>query len=110
MSWLDGCGFDLPDDVLMVQETARAFAEEQVLPLAAEIDRNHRFPAELIPKLGALGFMGVAIPAAYGGSELSQVAYALIIEELAAACASTAIIVSAHNSLCLSPILEFGSE
>lgn len=110
MSWIDGCGFELPEEVLQVQEMARAFAEAEVLPLAAAIDREHRYPKELIPKLGALGFMGACVPAKYGGSELSTTAYALIIEELAAACASTSIIVSAHNSLCIAPILEFGTE
>lgn len=110
MSWVDGFAFDLPEDVLMVQESARQFAEGEVLPLAARIDREHWFPAELIPKMGALGFMGAFIPAEYGGADLSILAYALIVEELAAACASTAIIVSAHNSLCVAPLLEFGSE
>ena len=80
-----------------------------MLPLAAKIDKDHFFPRELLPKMGALGFMGAAIPAEYGGAEQSQIAYALIIEELAADCASTSIIVSAHNSLCVSPILEYAS-
>ena len=94
----------------MIQETARQFAEQEVLPLAEKIDREHRFPKELIPKMGQLGFMGAVIPEAYGGSGLAQQAYILIIEELAAACASTAIIVSAHNSLSAWPIVHFGSE
>lgn len=110
MSWEDGFAFDLGDDVRMVQETARKFATDEVLPLAARIDREHLFPKDLIPKMGALGFMGATVPSQYGGSELSNVAYALIVEELAAGCASTSIIVSAHNSLCISPIVEFGTE
>jgi butyryl-CoA dehydrogenase len=110
MSWIDGFSFDLPEEVVMVRDSARQFAIGEVLPLAAKIDREHYFPTELIPKMGALGFMGAFVPTEYGGAELSILAYAVIIEELAAACASTAIIVSAHNSLCVSPILEFGSE
>ena len=110
MSWIDGFSFDLPEEVAMVQESARQFAQGEVLPLAAKIDKEHYFPSELLPKMGALGFMGACIPAEYGGAELSTTAYAIIIEELAAACASTAIIVSAHNSLCVAPILEFGTE
>lgn len=110
MSWIDGFSFDLPEDVVMVRDSARQFATGEVLPLAAKIDKEHYFPSELIPKMGALGFMGAFVPAAYGGAELSTLAYAVIIEELAAACASTSIIVSAHNSLCVSPILEFGTE
>lgn len=110
MAWQDGFAFDLDEETRMVRDTAREFAEAEVLPLAAKIDQEHYFPRELLPKMGALGFMGACIPEAYGGSALSQRAYCLIVEELAAACASTSIIVSAHNSLCLSPILEFGSE
>ena len=110
MSWIDGFGFLLSEEDLLVQQTARDFAEKEIAPIAAELDRNHRFPSELIPKLGELGFMGVTVPVEYSGSGLSQLAYCLIIEELAAACASTAVIVSAHNSLCISPIMQFGSE
>jgi len=110
MGWIDGFAFELDDEVSMVQETARAFAIEKVLPLAEKIDKEHYFPAELIPLMGELGFMGAFVPAEYDGAELSYLAYTIIIEELAAACASTAIIVSAHSSLCISPILQFGTE
>jgi len=109
MSWIDGFVFELSEEDRMVQETARAFATEKVLPLAATLDREHRFPKELMPELGQLGFMGAVVPTQYKGAELSQIAYALIVEELAAACASTSIIVSAHNSLCVWPILEYGT-
>lgn len=109
MSWIDGFNFDLGEEVRMAQESARAFAEEKVLPIAAAIDREHRFPRELIPQMGELGFMGASVPTEYGGAGLPYSAYALIIEELAAACASTSIIVSAHHSLCIAPILDFGT-
>lgn len=110
MGWEDGFHFDLSDEVRMVQDAARKFAQEEVLPIAAEIDKNHRYPSELIPKMGALGFMGVTVPAELDGAGLSNVAYCLVIEELAAACGSTSIIASAHNSLCLWPITEYASE
>lgn len=110
MDWQDGVAFDLGEEVTMVRQTARAFAEEKVLPLAAKIDQQHYFPRELIPQMGELGFMGATVPTEYGGSGLSQVAYCLIIEELAAACASTSIIVSAHHSLCVVPIVDYGTE
>ena len=110
MSWIDAHGFAFTDDEKLVRDTARSFASNEVAPLAAKIDKEHYFPKELIPKIAALGFLGVNVPAAYGGSELSPLAYCLIIEELAAACASTSIIVSAHNSLCVAPIVEYGSE
>ncbi len=109
MTWLDGFKFDLTEEERMAQETARSFAENEVLPLAAKIDHEHYFPKELIPKMGALGFMGATVPTEYDGAGFSQKAYCLIIEELAAACASTSIICSAHNSLCISPIVDYGS-
>jgi butyryl-CoA dehydrogenase len=110
MSWEDGINFGLSDEAIAVRETARKFAKEEVLPLAKKIDQEHWFPSDLIEKLGKLGFMGACIPSKYDGSELSQVSYCLIIEELAAACASTSIIVSAHHSLCSVPILDYGTE
>ena len=109
MSWEDGFAFEMSDEVRMVQEAARSFAVNEVAPLAEKIDKEHYFPKELIPKLAELGFMGVCVPEEYGGAGLPQTAYCLVVEELAAACASTSIIVSAHNSLCISPILEFGT-
>jgi len=110
MEWCDGFGFPLDEETILIQQTARAFAEGEVLKLSDKIDREHYFPKELIPKMGELGFMGAVVPEQYGGTELSQVAYCLLVEELSAACASTGIIVSAHNSLGLTPLVQFGSE
>ena len=107
--WQDGFNFPLTEEVLLAQETARSFAQEKVKPLAEKIDKEHYFPKQLISEIGKLGFMGAAIPEKYGGSELPYIAYALIIEELSATCASTGIIVSAHHSLCLAPILDYGT-
>lgn len=109
MAWEDAFHFEFSDEEQMVRDTARTFAEREVLPLAKKIDHEHYFPSELIPKMGSLGFMGVCAPEEFGGVGLSQVAYACIIEEIAAACASTSVICSAHNSLCIAPILEFGT-
>ena len=110
MSWVDGFAFPLDEDVAMIQQMARSFAEQDVLPLAAELDRDARYPQELVSRMSELGFMGAMIDPEYGGSGLSTLAYCLIIEELAAACASTAIIMSAHNSLCLAPIARSGTD
>ena len=100
---------ELSEEQILVQSTARTFSAEQVQPLARKIDHEHYFPAELIPKLGEMGFLGINVSSDYGGSELDAVSYALIIEELARACASTSVIVSAHNSLCLFPLETFGN-
>jgi butyryl-CoA dehydrogenase len=101
---------ELSEDQMLIWKTARDFAREVVKPLARKVDHEHYFPKELIPKLGGLGFLGVTVAEQYGGSGLDYVSYALIIEELAAACASTSVIVSAHNSLCLWPIEKFGTK
>ena len=107
---MESIDFELSEEQRIVRKTAKDFAKDVVLPLAAKIDREHYFPNELIPQLGALGFMGVYVPEEYGGAALDYVSYALIIEELARVCASTSVIVSAHNSLCIWPILQYGSE
>jgi butyryl-CoA dehydrogenase len=101
---------ELSDEQKLVLESVHAFANEKVLPLARKIDHEHYFPQELIPQLGSLGFLGVTVAEQFGGSGLDYVSYALIIEELARVCASTSVIVSAHNSLCLWPIEKYGTE
>lgn len=110
MVWRDSVAFELSEEENFACETAHTFAQKEVSPLASKIDKEHYFPRELLPKMGALGLMGAIVPTEYGGAGLSTLAYALIIEELSAACASTGIIVSAHTSLCISPILEFGTK
>lgn len=108
--WENGMEFDLTDDEVMARDMARDFATKEILPIADKLDKEHRFPSELIPKMAELGFMGVVVSPEYEGSGLSFVAYASIIEEIAAACASTSIICSAHNSLSITPLRKFGNE
>jgi alkylation response protein AidB-like acyl-CoA dehydrogenase len=88
----------------------REFAEAVVKPAAAEIDSGHRFPAEIIAQAAELDLMGMLIPAEYGGAGLDHLGFAICIEELARACASTAVIVDVHNSVAAEPVLLFGSE
>ncbi len=107
---IDSVDFELTEEQRLVRKTARDFAENEVRPLARKIDHEHYFPTELMPKLAALGFLGVNVACDHGGAELDYVSYALIIEELARVCASTSVIVSAHNSLCIAPIKQFGSD
>jgi butyryl-CoA dehydrogenase len=102
--------FSPTEDQLAVQRTAREFAEQEVLPKAAEIDREHRHPAELVKRMAELGFLGMAIPEEHGGAGLDHVSYALAIEEIARACASTAVIMSVNNSLVCDPIYRFGND
>lgn len=105
-----GLDCELTEEQRLVQSAAREFATNVVQPLATKIDREHYFPVELMPKLSELGFLGVNVSDAYGGAGLDAVSYALVIEELARVCASTSVIVSAHNSLCLWPIENYGTE
>ena len=88
----------------------RELADGVVKPLAAEVDREHRFPEEAIRAATEAGLMGVLIPREYGGAGLDALAFAICIEELAQACASTAVIVDVHTSVGTEPILLFGSE
>ena len=102
--------FEPTEDQAAVLSTAREFATAEVLPKAAEIDREHRHPAELVARMAELGFLGIAVPEAYGGAGLDHVSYVLAMEEIARACASTAVIMSVNNSLVCDPIARFGSE
>jgi butyryl-CoA dehydrogenase len=100
---------ELTDEQKMVQAMAREFAEKEVRPIAESIDREARFPAETVRRMGELGLMGIAIPETSGGSGGDTVAYALAVEELARVCASHAVIMSVNNSLYCDPVLAFGT-
>ena len=101
---------DLTPEQELVRETVRTFARERVAPLAEELDRESRFPYELVAELAELGLMGMPIPEAYGGGGTDTVSYALTIEELTRVDSSVAITVAAHTSLGTMPIYLFGSE
>ncbi|HLH76354.1 MAG TPA: acyl-CoA dehydrogenase family protein [Candidatus Binataceae bacterium] len=100
----------LNDSQLAIRDLVRRFAREQLAPQSARIDREHAFPAQIIAELAKLGLMGIFIPERYGGAGMDHISYALALEELAVACASTAVIVSAHSSLACWPILAAGTE
>ena len=102
--------FRLDEEHLELQASFKEFAENEIKPLAKEIDETERFPIESVKKMAEMGMMGLPIPEEYGGSGIDQLGYVLEIEELAKVCATTAIIVSAHTSLCCWPILKFGTE
>ena len=92
------------------RDSVRELAQDVVQPLAAEVDRDHRFPDEAIKAAAASGLMGVLVPRQYGGAGLDALAFAICIEELAQACAATAVIVDVHTSVGTEPILLFGDE
>ncbi len=100
---------ELTDEQRMIQAVAREFAEKEVRPIAAAIDREARFPHDTVRRMGELGLMGIAIPEAYGGSGGDTIAYAVALEEVAKACASHAVIMSVNNSLYCDPVYKHGT-
>jgi butyryl-CoA dehydrogenase len=100
----------LTDEQAMIQRAARDFAVREVAPAARDLDRTGRWPKELVARLGELGLMGVAVPSEHGGAGSDNVAYALAMEEISAACASVGVIMSVNNSLVCDPILRHGND
>jgi short/branched chain acyl-CoA dehydrogenase len=102
--------FDLTQEQQLVRDTVREFAESRIAPVAAELDREHRFPYELVAELAQLGLMGMTVPEEYGGGGADTVSYAVAVEELTRIDSSVAITVAAHHSLGTLPIFYFGNE
>jgi alkylation response protein AidB-like acyl-CoA dehydrogenase len=101
--------FDLPDDHRLLQQTVRDFAEQEVAPVAEELDREKRFPYEIVAKMGELGWMGIPFPEDVGGAGGTTLQYALAVEELTRVDSSVAITMCAHTSLGTQPVYLFGS-
>ncbi|MDL2283513.1 acyl-CoA dehydrogenase [Odoribacter sp. OttesenSCG-928-G04] len=102
--------FSLSKQEILFQQMLRDFAEQEVKPLAAEVDEEERFPEETVAKMAKLGLMGIPFPVQYGGAGGNNILYSMAVEELSRVCATTGVIVSAHTSLCLAPIYEHGTE
>ncbi|GAA0182482.1 acyl-CoA dehydrogenase [Clostridium sediminicola] len=102
--------FSILKEYEMVQQLYREFAEQEVKPLAEEVDEEERFPVETVEKMVKCGFMGIPFPKKYGGQGGDNLAYSMAVEELSKACATTGVIVSAHTSLCAAPIYQSGTE
>ena len=102
--------FELTDEQQLIRDAVREFAEAEVAPIAAELDRDHRFPHELLPKLADMILMGMTYPEKEGGAGADYVSYVIAVEEISRVCASTGIIMSSHNSLATWPIYTFGTR
>ena len=102
--------FTLSKEQQMLRRMYREFAETEVKPLASEVDEEERYPEETVKKMAKLGMMGIYFPKEYGGAGADVLSYAMCVEELAKVCGTTAVIVSAHTSLCCAPIFENGTE
>ena len=102
--------FKLSKEQAMLQKLFQEFAENEVKPIAADVDEEERFPEETVKKMAKLGMMGIYLPKEYGGAGADYLSYVMAVEELAKVCATTSVILSAHTSLCCNPIFEYGTE
>jgi alkylation response protein AidB-like acyl-CoA dehydrogenase len=102
--------FSLSEEHKMIRDTARDFAQKEIVPIASEFDESGEFPHETIKKMGAMGLMGIEIPEQYGGAGMDALAYVLALEEICKADASHGVIMSVNNSLYCHGILKFGTE
>src|SRR5882757_9830791 len=102
--------FRLTEEQELLRRSVREFAETEIRPHVAEWDQAQHFPIELLPKLASLGLMGIQCPEAYGGAGLSAIDYCICIEELARVDPSVSLSVAAHNGLCASHLLMFGTD
>ncbi|MBI4953636.1 MAG: acyl-CoA dehydrogenase family protein [Myxococcales bacterium] len=102
--------FDLSEDHKLVRDAARDFAEREIAPHAAELDKNARWPSQIVARMAELGYLGMAVPEQYGGAGLDNLAYALVMEEVSRACASSGVIMSVNNSLFCDPLYKFGND
>jgi butyryl-CoA dehydrogenase len=101
---------ELTEEQKLLQRTVREFADTEVKPLAKELDETGRFPREIFSKAAELGLAGVAIPDEYGGAGMDHMCYAIVVEEISRADASTGVILSVQNSLYCDPVYRFGTE
>jgi len=102
--------FQLTEEQQMVRDMARRFAEEQIKPVTAELDKTHSHPAEIIKQMAELKFLGIAVPEEYGGGGMDNVSYILATIEISKACASTGVIMSVNNSLYCFPVMAYGTH
>jgi len=102
--------FALSKEHEMARQLFKDFAEKEVKPLAQEVDETERFPSETVEKMAKYGFLGIPVPKEYGGQGADILTYAMCVEELSKVCGTTGVVVSAHTSLCIDPILTYGTE
>jgi butyryl-CoA dehydrogenase len=101
---------ELNEQQKMIRNMVQEFAEKEIAPVAAELDKKEEYPTKILEKMAKLGLLGAIIPTEYGGAGLDTISYATIVEEISRKCASTGVITSVHNSLVAWPIMKYGTE
>jgi len=101
---------ELNEQQKMIKKMVREFAEKEIAPVAADLDKKAEYPTKILQKMAKLGLLGIIIPTEYGGAGLDTISYAIVIEEISRKCASTGVITSVHNSLVSWPIMKYGTE
>ncbi|HXK56255.1 MAG TPA: acyl-CoA dehydrogenase family protein, partial [Gammaproteobacteria bacterium] len=109
MAHLPSLNFGLGDTIDMLRDAVQDFAQTEIAPQAAEIDRKNEFPAPLWRKLGEMGLLGITVPEAYGGSEMGYLAHIVAMEEISRASASVGLSYGAHSNLCVNQIRRNGT-
>lgn len=110
MIHIPSLNFDLGETVDMLRDAVQDFAQAEIAPLAAEIDRSNEFPNQLWPKLGDMGLLGITVPESYGGSAMGYLAHIVAMEEISRASASVGLSYGAHSNLCVNQINRNGNE
>jgi isovaleryl-CoA dehydrogenase len=110
MSHLPGLNFQLGDDIDALRDAVRAFADAEIAPRAAEVDRSDQFPTDLWRKMGELGVLGITVPEAYGGADMGYLAHMVAMEEISRASASIGLSYGAHSNLCVNQLKRNGND
>src|SRR6185437_227941 len=110
MSAVSSLDYDLGNEITMLRETVHDFAEDEIAPRAAEIDKSDAFPRDLWPKMGALGLLGITVEEEFGGAGMGYLAHVVAMEEISRASASVGLSYGAHSNLCVNQIRRNGSE
>ena len=107
---MKGLNFDLGESIALLRETVRRFAQEEIAPIAAQVDRENKYPRDIWPKLGELGLLGITVDEEYGGTDLGYVAHVIAMEEISRASASIGLSYGAHSNLCVNQLAKHGTQ